>query len=79
MARTPLIPPRDAPPDSWRRGKGKLNLRLALLGALIGGVVGGIALFLNASPWWWVSVPVGLSLGSVTSQSFKVPMSWARK
>ena len=79
MSRTPLIPPHEAPPASWQRGDDKFNWGLGILGAVAGVIVGSIALLLNASPWWWLAVVVGLGLGSVTSKSFKVPVLWGRK
>jgi hypothetical protein len=79
MSRTPLIPPDEAPPEAWQRSEHKFNWRLGLLGALIGGIIGAIAIFLGASPWWWVLAAIGFGLGSVTRQSFDVPISWTRE
>jgi peptidoglycan biosynthesis protein MviN/MurJ (putative lipid II flippase) len=78
MSHTPLIPPHEAEPKAWQRGEGKFNWRRALLGTLTGGVIGTIALFLGASPWWWLLVAIGFAHGSVTRQSFDVPISWLR-
>ena len=47
----------------WRRG---------LLGALAGAGIGFVAFLLDASPWWWLAVLIGLSLGGA---SFRVEAS----
>jgi hypothetical protein len=51
----------------WRRG---------LLGALVGAGVGFVAFLLDASPWWWLAVLVGLSLGAVSFHT-KVSVEWS--
>jgi hypothetical protein len=51
----------------WRRG---------LLGALAGAAVGLTAYLLDASPWWWLAVPVGLSFGAV-SYRVETSVQWS--
>jgi len=81
MPTTPLIPPHEAPPAAWRKPDRKFSWKLAGLGAAGGTIVGVIALLLGASPWWWLAVPVGLCVASISSwKSFDdIPALWARK
>ena len=53
---------------SWRR---------TFSGGAIGAVVAIAAFLLDASPWWWLAVPVGLWLGA--SIQLRVSVLWARK
>jgi len=71
----PLVPPEEAPPSAWR--KRGFNLQASLSGAAIGIAVALVAFMLDASPWWWLAVPVGLLLGG--SLRFHVSVLWARK
>lgn len=50
----------------------------SLVGALLGGVVGVVAHLLDASPWWWLAVPIGLVLAN-TSVRFSFSAFWGRK
>jgi hypothetical protein len=76
MQRAQLIPKHEAPPSSlkseppykWRRG---------LTGAAIGVAVSVLAHVLDASPWWWLSVAVGLAAG-ITPQ-LEPYVLWGRK
>jgi hypothetical protein len=53
------------------------SLQESLSGAAIGIAVALLAFMLDASPWWWLAVPVGLLLGG--SLRFHVSVLWARK
>ena len=48
-----------------------------ILGALSGGVVGLVAHLLDASPWWWLAVPIGFFL--LPSLRIHLSISWGRK
>jgi len=78
MHRSPLIPPHEAPPTSWRKSNDRLNWRRALYGAIAGVVVAAVAFLLDASSWWWLAVPVGFDLGS-GSHLVDAPVLWLRK
>jgi H+/gluconate symporter-like permease len=73
-----LIPPHQGAPASWKKDVG-FNRKVALVGAFVGVIVALVALFLGASPLWWLAVPAGFALGAVTSKSFRVPISWGRQ
>ena len=65
-----FIPPQpDRPRFEWSR---------AFIGALLGAAVGVVAHLLDASPWWWLAIPLGLLLAN-TSVRFSVSILWGRK
>jgi phosphotransferase system glucose/maltose/N-acetylglucosamine-specific IIC component len=53
------------------------NLQQTFSGGAIGAAIGIAAFLLDASPWWWLAVPIGLWLGA--SLRFQVSVLWARK
>lgn len=72
---SPRVPPEDAPPTARR--KGGFTWRQSFSGAVIGAAIGITAHLLDASPWWWLAVPVGIYLGATLN--LHVSVLWRRE
>jgi hypothetical protein len=56
---------------------GGFSWRGTFSGGVIGMAIGVVAHLLDASPWWWLAVPLCLLLGA--SLRLQVSMQWTRK
>jgi len=52
--------------------------KIALSGGVIGIIVACIAHLLDASPWWWLAVPIGFCSGTV-SLRLDASAKWGNK
>jgi hypothetical protein len=56
---------------------GGFSWRGTFSGGVIGVAIGVVAHLLDASPWWWLAVPLCVLLGA--SLRLQVSMQWTRK
>ena len=59
------------------RRRSGFSWQLTLSGGVIGAAIAIAAFLLDASPWWWLAVPVGFVLGA--SLRLPVSLQWSRR